>query len=57
MNIDQFKIWNIYLQSGQNQQYSEIDLHNHIEVILREPIHHLTQEDQHQSGKIHLETR
>ena len=41
-------------QCGQNKHDCEVDLDDHVEELLCEPVHHLTQEDQHCSWQIHL---
>ena len=44
-------------QGGQDQHDSEIDLDDHVKVLLCEPVHHLTQYDQHCSWQIYLKQK
>ena len=41
-------------QCGENKHDCEVDLDDHVKVLLSETIHHLAQEDQHCSWKIYL---
>ena len=41
-------------QCGQNQHDGEVDLDDHVKVLLCEPVHHLAQYDQHCSWQIYL---
>ena len=41
-------------QCGQNKHDRELDLDDHVKVLLCEPVHHLAQPDQHCSWQVHL---
>ena len=42
------------LQCGENKHGCQIDLNNHVKVLVHESVHHVTHKDQHCSGQSHL---
>ena len=42
------------LQRGKNEHGCQVDLNHHVEILVRESVHHVTHKDQHCSGQSHL---
>ena len=52
-NDEKDSVTSIHLQSCQNQQNSEVDLDDHIEVFISKALGHLADEEQHPCGQEH----